>query len=124
MGKEILKGTIPFDRNIARLEIFSEGEDRDQWRIVINFQDALYDGNVRVDEPRFGTENVAVTYGEIKDMALPSGGKVSDMFAPIRALGYALLQRQDDRRDAAVKAAAEAAAKTKADANNTAEVES
>lgn len=87
-------GSIPVDRSIARLEIFSEAENRDDWRVVLHFQDAPYDGATRLDEPRFGTERIEVTYGEIKNLPLPSGGKVSDLFGPVRALGYALRQRQ------------------------------
>jgi hypothetical protein len=103
VGKEVLKGTVPFDRNIARLEIFSDGENRDDWRIVVHFQDALYNGNARVTDPQFGTAHVETTYGAIKDMALPGGGKVSDMFPGIRALGYTLLDRKEQEAAEAAK---------------------
>lgn len=89
-------GPTPVDRSIARLEIFSELDNRDDWRIVLHFQDAPYDGATRLDEPRFGTQLIEVRYGEIKDWPLPGGGKVSDLFGPVRALGYALRQRQID----------------------------
>jgi hypothetical protein len=94
-------GTVPVDRNIARVELFTQAEDRDAWMIVLHFQDAPYDGNTRLDEPRFGTETVRASYGEIKDLPLPGGGKVSDLFGPIRSLGYALRQRQIDQAAAA-----------------------
>jgi hypothetical protein len=93
MGITINKGSIPFDRNIARVELFTEADNRDDWQIVIHFQDALYDGDTRVDEPHFGSERVQFRYEDIKDDPLPGGGKVSDLFAPIRGLGYALRQK-------------------------------
>lgn len=103
MGLTINKGTIPFDRNIARIELFTDGEVRDDWRIVIHFQDALYDGNVRVIDPQFGTERIDYRYGDIKDMDMPGGGKVSDLFTPIRGLGYALRQHKADEAAAAAE---------------------
>jgi hypothetical protein len=103
VGKEVLKGTIPFDRNIARMEIFSEGEDRDAWRIVVHFQDALYNGGQRVTSPEFDTAQVDTTYGAIKDLALPGGDKVSDLFDPIRTLGYALLEKKEQEAAEAAK---------------------
>jgi hypothetical protein len=91
-------GPAELDRNIARLEVFSEGENRDDWRIVVHFQDALYAAAERVTDPTFGSERVDVTYGAIKNLPLPSGGKVSDLFGPIRALGYALRRRATDEK--------------------------
>lgn len=104
-------GNVQFDRNIARIELFTEVDNRDDWKIVLHFQDAPYDAEgLRLDEPRFGTETVHVRYGDIKDMAMPSGGKVSDLFTPIRALGYAMRQRKVDEAAAAEAAAAKAEA--------------
>jgi hypothetical protein len=87
------------DRNVARLEIFCDSDDRDAWQIVAHFQDATYEGDTRVEAPRFGTARVSATFGQLKDMALPGGGggKVSDLLAPIRALCYALLQQQQSQ---------------------------
>jgi hypothetical protein len=88
-------GTIPVDRSVGRLEFFTESDNRDDWRIVIHWQDAPYEseekGAKRLDDPKFGTARTDVRYGDIKDMAT-ANGKVSDLFDPIRALCYALLQ--------------------------------
>lgn len=122
-GKSI--GNVPEDRNVARLQMFTNSVNSDDWRIEAIFQDGYYDGDTQLTEPVFGTETVSVTYGEIKGLVLPSGRKVSDVFADIKAAVYGIRQQRIEAaeaekaaRDAAAKAAEDAAAAAEADAAN------
>lgn len=90
-------GGLPVDRSAARLTLYTESDDPDTWRLQIHFQDAIYgqDGK-RLDEPKFGSEEVNCRYGDIKNLPLANGGKVGDLFEPIHDLCYTLRQKHAD----------------------------
>jgi hypothetical protein len=90
-------GGLPVDRSAARLTLYTESDDPNTWRLQIHFQDAIYDQTgKRLEEPKFGTEEVNYRYADIKDLPLTNGGKVSDLFGPIHDLCYTLRQKHAD----------------------------
>lgn len=102
MGSEVVKDGIAFDRNVARLEIMCDGEDPEQWPVIVHFQDSQYGASGKlVGTPQFGSVTIQKPYGEIKNWELTSGVLVSHLFPDIRELAYTLL---------AVKAKEDAAA--------------
>lgn len=94
MAVEIASVSATQKQSIARVELFTDAAlSPDQWRLVVHFEDGLYDADGKLTGPtQFGTRRIERAFGDIKAQSVTAAGQtvtVAQLAALIQAAAYA-----------------------------------
>lgn len=82
---------VTLKQSIARIELFTDAAlPSDDWRLVIHFEDGLYDAAGKLLQPtQFGTRMVTRRFGDIRTDSAAPGISVAQLAAMIQSRAYA-----------------------------------